>query len=84
MARGQAIWDFLRWRMTLSNERRLSRDGRPLPFSSFRRGLGANPSLVAPAKAGVHRSDAESPEKWVPAFAGMTVRGFRHPVTYQK
>jgi hypothetical protein len=28
--------------------------------------------IVIPAKAGIHRSDIEAVEKWIPAFAGMT------------
>jgi hypothetical protein len=31
--------------------------------------------IVIPAKAGTHSSAAEPPEKWVPAFAGMTMNG---------
>jgi hypothetical protein len=38
--------------------------------------------FVIPAKAGIHRSAIASPEAWIPAFAGMTVRsgGATRPV----
>jgi len=28
--------------------------------------------IVIPAKAGIHGSTSASPDKWIPAFAGMT------------
>jgi hypothetical protein len=28
--------------------------------------------VVIPAKAGIHRADAQAVEAWIPAFAGMT------------
>jgi hypothetical protein len=30
--------------------------------------------IVIPAKAGIHGSTAEPDEKWIPTFAGMTVK----------
>jgi hypothetical protein len=30
--------------------------------------------FVIPAKAGIHLSADEAAEKWIPAFAGMTVQ----------
>ena len=30
------------------------------------------PSLVIPAKAGIHRADIEAVAGWIPTFAGMT------------
>jgi len=38
----------------------------------------ANPAvnlIVIPAKAGTHSSACELAEKWIPAFAGMTITG---------
>ena len=32
-----------------------------------------NHQNVIPAKAGIHRATAGAADKWVPAFAGMTV-----------
>ena len=32
--------------------------------------------IVIPAKAGIHCSEPELVEKWIPAFAGMTIGGF--------
>jgi hypothetical protein len=34
---------------------------------------GSHLTLVIPAKAGIHRSDIEPPDEWIPAFAGMTM-----------
>jgi hypothetical protein len=30
---------------------------------------------VIPAKAGIHRAAMSPVDKWIPAFAGMTVKG---------
>ena len=33
-------------------------------------------SAVIPAKAGIHVSNTQSADEWIPAFAGMTTVGF--------
>jgi hypothetical protein len=42
----------------------------------------AVPSLpVIPAKAGIHAAASSLDLRWIPAFAGMTMRGFAHTLT---
>jgi len=31
-------------------------------------------TIVIPAKAGIHRATGGAADKWIPAFAGMTIR----------
>src|SRR4051812_4726254 len=37
-------------------------------------------SLVIPAKAGIHRPAAPTPDKWIPACAGMTKEALTEPL----
>src|SRR6266566_1354158 len=43
------------------------------------------PLIVIPAKAGIHAGDAGAADKWIPAFAGMTIYSTsREPYTVPK
>jgi hypothetical protein len=37
--------------------------------------MRAYTTAVIPAKAGIHRADAQAAEAWTPAFAGVTGKG---------
>src|SRR2546429_4824217 len=43
------------------------------------------PLIVIPAKAGIHAGDAGAADKWIPAFAGITIYSTsREPYTVPK